>query len=101
MNNAKRTIGLITIFGWPTLGFKRGMNSYDYNYSNNKLYKYSEKAHRPFYLDKIGWGLLGACCYFNPFTFFIVLYKEVYRIEVNLRGLEDEKKTDYYNKVLF
>lgn len=101
MNNAKRTIGLITIFGWPTLGFTRGMNSYDYNYSNNKLYKYSKNAPHSFYLDKIGWGVLGACCYFSPVTFFIVLYKEVYRIEVNLRGLEEEKKTRYYNEVLF
>lgn len=100
MNNAKRTIGLITIFGWPTLGFKRGMNSYDYNYSNNKLYKHSEK-NPPLYLHKIVWGIGGTFCYFSPLTFFFVLYKEIYRIEVNLRGLEEEKKTRYYNEVLF
>ena len=101
MNNVKRTIGLITIFGWHALGFKRGINSYDYNYSNNKLYKHSEKEKPPLYLDKIAWGIGGTFCYFSPFTFFVVLYKEIYRIEVNLRGLEDEKKTRYYNEVLF
>ena len=103
MNNTKRIIGLISIFGWPALGFKRGINSYDYNYSNNKLYRNydkSEKAKPPLYLHKIAWGVGGIFWYLNPVSFFFVLYKEVYRIEVNLRGLEDEKKTDYYNEVL-
>ena len=98
MNNTKRIIGLIPILGWPALGFKRGMNSYDYNYSNNKIYKSST---RPLYLHKIAWGLGGIFWYLNPCTFFFVLYKEIYRTEVNLIGLEDEKKTDYYNEVLF
>lgn len=100
MNNTKRAIGLITIIGWPALGFKRGIDSYNYNYSNNKLYRYSEKTKSTLYLDKLAWGAGGLFCYLNPFTFFIVLYKEIFRIEVNLRGLEDEKKTDYYNEVL-
>jgi len=100
MNNTKIIIRLIPIFGWPALGFKRGINSYDYNYSNNKLYKHYEKAKHPFYLDKLAWGVGGTFLYLNPCTFLFVLYKEVYRIEVNLRGIEDEKKTDYYNEVL-
>jgi hypothetical protein len=101
MNNTKRFIGLIPILGWPILGFKRGLNSYDYNYSNNKLYKYSENPKHPLYLDKLVWGVGGIFWYLNPCTFFFVLYKEIYRLEINLRGLEDEKKTEYYNKVLF
>ncbi len=99
MNNTKRTIGLITILGWPILGFKRGMNSYDYNYSNNRLYRHSEKMKYPLYLDKLVWGIGGMLWYSNPVGGFFGLYKEVYRLEVNLRGIEDEKKTAYYNEV--
>ena len=96
-NNIKNGILFVTLWSWPVLGFKRGINSYNYNYSNNKIYK---PPTRPLYLDKVCWGLAATITYINPCTFFIVLYKEVYRLEVNLRELEDEKKTDYYNKVL-
>jgi hypothetical protein len=101
MNNKIKSIAAITmVCGWPALGFKRGLNSYDYNYSHNKLYKHHEKAKHPFYLDKFAWGIISAIAYLNPVTGLFGLYKEVYRLEVNLRGLEDEKKTDYYNEVL-
>ena len=89
---------LLTISGWSVLGLYRGLNSYDYNYSRNRLYKNSLVG--PFYIDKVGWGFVGTMLYLNPCTFFFALYKEVYRLEVNLRGLEDEKKTDYYNEIL-
>ena len=95
MNNIPR----LTICSWSALGFIRGLNSYDYNHSNNKLYRSSRNLSGPFYIDKMCWGVAGILIYLNPVSFFFVLYKEVYRIEVNLRGLEYEKKTDYYNEV--
>jgi len=97
MDNSKIITRLI-ITAWALLGLKRGINSYDYKYLRNRLYRNSLIP--PFYIDKAGWGFVGTMLYLNPCTFFFVLYKEVYRIEVNLRGLEDEKKTDYYNEVL-
>jgi hypothetical protein len=99
MNNIRRTIGFITICGWPILGFNRGLNSYNYHYSNNKLYHNSETK-QYLYTDAFMWGGGSILAYLNPFMFFIVFGKEVYRLEVNLRGLEEEKKTEYYNKVL-
>jgi hypothetical protein len=100
MNNTKRAIGLIPILGWPILGCKRGLNSYDYNHSNNKLYRSSRNLSGPFYIDKMCWGVAGILIYLNPVSFLFVLYKEVYRLEINLRGIEDEKKSEYYNEIL-
>jgi len=95
-NSIKNGVRFIATWAWPVLGFYRGLNSYNYNYVKNKLYRHSN----PFYIDKVVWGVVGTLIYLNPITFFFVLYKEVYRLEVNLRGLEDEKNTDYYNEVL-
>ena len=104
MSNIKYSIICISSCAWTILGFKRGINSYNYDNSSrnlhNKLYYKDTKKINPFYIDKISWGVAGSVIYLNPATFFIVLYKEIYRLEVNLRGLEDEKKTDYYNNVL-
>ena len=98
-NNIKNTIMFITICSWPVLGFNRGLNSYNYHYSNNKLYQNSE--HKKYlYTEAFMWGIGSTLAYVNPLMCFITLGKEVYRLEVNLRGLEDEKKTEYYNKVL-
>jgi hypothetical protein len=99
-NNIKNAAMFITLWSWPALGFYRGLNSYNYNYSNNKLYdKYFEKP-RPLYIDKAAWGLVGTFCYLTPGFCFIAAYKEIYRLEVNLRGIEDEKKSAYYNRIL-
>ena len=99
-NNIKSIVAVTTVCGWPILGFKRGINSYNYNYEHNKLYSHGKPIKNPLYLHKLAWGIVSAIAYINPATGLIGLYKEVYRIEVNLRGLEDEKKTDYYNEVL-
>ena len=83
---------------WPLLGFKRGMDSYNHHHSKNDLY--IKQKGPPLFIDKIGWGICSAGAYINPCTIPLILYKEVYRLEVNLRGLEEEKKKDYYNEVL-
>jgi hypothetical protein len=84
----------IILSSWSLLGFKRGMNSYDYSYKKDSQVK------QHLYLEKVIWGLTSSVAYINPITFLLVLYKEIYRLEVQLRGLEGEKKTDYYNQVL-
>jgi hypothetical protein len=37
--------------------------------------------------------------YLNPLFLPIFIYKESYRLEVNVRGLDEEKKTSKYNEV--
>ena len=96
MNTPKSIKILICI--WALLGCKRGLNSYDYNNSYNKINYRKEKQH--LYLNKAIWGFGAILAYINPGSLPFMLYKEVYRLEVNLRGLEDEKKTDYYNEVV-
>ena len=78
---------------WTLLGFKRGLDSYDYNYNKYK----SIKKETYLYISKGQQGLLGVFLYINPFFLPINIYKEIYRLEVNIRGLEEEKKSDYYN----
>jgi hypothetical protein len=83
---------------WSLLGFKRGVN--EYNYNNEKYNdKNKENPNPNFYTSKIPYGFVGTLLYLNPFLFPIKLYKELYRLEVNIRGLESEKKSDYYNEL--
>ena len=86
---------LIPIASWTILGFKRGWNEYDYNF--NKYYKNDNKTY--LYTTKIALGLVGFIFYINPFCLPLTVTREMYRLEVNLRGLENEKNTDRYNCV--
>ena len=100
-NNIKSIVAVTMVCGWPILGFKRGLNSYDYNYSHNKLYSHGKQTKYPFYFDKFVWGVVSAVVYLNPVTGLIGLYKEVYRLEINMRGELDElKNKDEYYRVL-
>ena len=103
--------------GWTTLGFYRGMKEYNYenkinmDYYNYKLNQYNidkEKYHdttytpiKPtyFYITSISYGFYGSIVYIFPLTAPICFMKEIYRIEINLRNISDEKKTKYYNTV--
>ena len=77
------------------LGFTRGIHSYDFNHNHawNKFEPYM-------YSTRIGFGIVGLVVYLCPAFYVIVLPKEIYRLEVNIRGLEDEKETQYYNNIL-
>ena len=50
------------------------------------------------YSKKFMTGILGCLVYLNPVFLFISIPKEIYRFEVNVRGLESEKASDLYNE---
>ena len=75
---------------WGTIGFIRGVQSY--NFETTKPTK--------LYTDQLMNGLLGVFFYINPLTFTIMLYKEVYRLEVNAFNIKREKESNFYNKLV-
>ena len=86
----KNNYAILTFYtSWCGLGFIRGANSYKY-----------EKKEKNLYVDLIKYGLFGTIMYANPALFPIFIYKELYRLEINMRNLEDEKKNRYYNTLL-
>jgi hypothetical protein len=91
----------VIIASWGTLGFYRGVNYFGedpYPECNNVQHLYSKALSQ--YSLNILYGLMGTCMYLNPFLCFIIIPREIYRLDVNIRGLEDEKKTDYYRRLL-
>ena len=82
--------------GWGSLGFCRGLNEYDYKYAKNKK---NGKQKTYLYSGKFTGGLIGCIFYLNPLLFIVTIPKEIYRLEVNLRGIEYEKTTDRYNEI--
>lgn len=82
------------------LGFKRGCNSYEYslNKYNNETYRKDKRTF--FYSYCILEGLAGSLFYTVPITSFFMMPKEIYRLEVNIRDLEEDKKSEYYNALL-
>jgi hypothetical protein len=90
MSLKKELLVLVTGTSWGLLGFTRGLNSYDHTYKSKEY----------LYTSKVPHGLWGILLYMNPLLFPIIVYKEMYRLEVNLRGLDKEKKTDYYNHII-
>ena len=89
--NYKYKIAIISYTSWCGVGFLRGINSY--NYSHNKYESY-------LYTSSIIEGIFGIILYANPILFPFTLYKEIYRLEINSRNLENEKKSRYYNELI-
>lgn len=88
----RRKILKVVGVGWSFLGYKRGIDAYNYTcYQENKPFLYSYG---------ILCGISGALCYVNPFFIPYFLVKESYRLEVNLRDLKDEKNKPNYIEFL-
>jgi hypothetical protein len=83
---------VIGFTSWCGLGFIRGVNSYDYD-----RIKYKEEQYM--YTSAIGSGMFGIIVYTNPILLPFTIHKELYRLEVNIRKLENDKKRDYYNQL--
>jgi hypothetical protein len=90
----KYSIPLIGYTFWCGLGFIRGVNSH--KYSTNKY----EKDKPYLYSNIIIEGFFGIILYGNPILLPFTVYKEVYRLESNIRNLEDEKKSGFYNDLI-
>jgi hypothetical protein len=95
----KNSLSIINISyaSWCGIGFIRGMNYYNYKY--NKYNKF-EKKEDYLYLNLLGTGFYGLITYANPFFLPFTIYKEIYRLEVNVRNLENEKKSNCYNDII-
>lgn len=87
------------IFGMGMLGFKRGSREYTYSLERMKERKGDKDIQNFFYSTNFVEGLKGSFFYILPPTALFMLTKEIYRMEVNIRNLEDEKKSDFYNKL--
>ena len=93
----KKTL-IITGVCWSLLGFSRGLKLYDYQYKKNKECNI-EKTY--LYSNKVFYGFYGSLIYMNPFFTFITIPKEIYRLEVIIRGIDSEKNKDEYYELLW
>ena len=83
---------------WSALGFYRGVHSYKY-----EIETYTKRYSKPvryLYSAMLLHGIVGSSLYLFPLLWPITMAKEIYRIEVNLRGLNEDKQTRYYNELL-
>ncbi len=109
---------LFTTWGlFSTLGVYRGIKDYGFKYKqrvtkyeqdcekypniykNTDIYNYATKP-KYYTSDAIATGCLGFVLYANPATCLIMLYNELHRLEINLRGYDDEKEKEEYHKLL-
>jgi len=120
--SSKKLLGIASC--WGILGFYRGTQEYNFHYSNDinsynqKMICYKEQIEKEkkynsnyvytlpvkptyFYLSSISNGFFGSALYIFPCTTPICVIKEIYRIEINLRSLDEEKKTTFYNTILY
>ena len=95
MNLNKNNYLKIAYAGWCGLGFYRGIKAYNYSYN-----KYN-KDESYMYVYSIGHGFRGSFYYVFPIFFPIMIHKEIYRFEVNMRNIEKEKASSYYNELLW
>jgi hypothetical protein len=84
---------------WTALGFFRGTKSYDYEHKKREM-RSSYNPHTYLYSYRFARGCIGAVVYICPMFLPWTVYKEIYRAEVVLRGLENEKDTYYFNDVI-
>jgi hypothetical protein len=96
--NIKYPIFSTITISWSLLGFMRGINSYDYSYKKYNGILVNQTSY--LYASKICNGFVGSFLYITPIVNFYMIIKEIHRLEVNIRNLEYEKKTDYYNLLI-
>lgn len=78
---------------WCGLGFVRGIQ-YD-------IYHNTKNSDTPrLYLHSILMGFVGSVIYCFPVLWPFIAYKEIYRLEVNIRNIEQEKNKSTFYELL-
>ena len=86
---------------WAVLGFTRGMHWYDYNHARRKSQMKFNPPEPYLYTTRVAHGIMGAGIYLFPAFIVVTLPKELYRFEVALRGMDEEKSSPYYNELFY
>lgn len=91
---------------WLALGFYRGVNLYNFTY-NYKCIEYEKEENKKytkkptyFYASCFCSGLFGLVIYANPVCLPVTITKEIYRAEVNIRGLNEEKEKGSFYEII-
>lgn len=89
---------LISMYAsWCGLGFIRGVKRYNYNY--NHKHNINGKNEPYLYSDSLIGGMSGIIYYANPLLLPFTIHKELYRLEIDIRNLETNKNSKYYNEL--
>lgn len=105
---------LFTTWGlFSGLGVYRGIKDYGFKHKQKvksyeqrlekypEIYKNTDITKPKYYTsDAIATGALGFLLYASPVTMLFMMYNELHRLEINLRGYEDVKEKDEYYKLL-
>ena len=93
----KQIAKIVAGVSWVSLGFYRGTRSYEYEV--NKYAKHNTPV-EDLYCGTFLYGVAGVFLYvFPPFSL-IMIPKEIFRLEVNLRGLDHLKKSSSYSDLI-
>jgi len=105
MQNKLKISGGTAVGCWSALGFYRGIKEYKYRYEHPSN---THNRNEPYLISNtithgsklLVAGALGVLIYLHPIYLPFTIPKEIYRLEVCIRGLDDEKKTERYNSYL-
>lgn len=106
MLSNKQKVFLGVYGAWTCLGFRRGYLQYKYTHEQSmKKYEenrpYAIKPEQFYYTNALLASFFGgAIVYINPFFIPWTVIREIKRLEINLRGLEEEKSSPDYYRVL-
>ena len=93
------------LFAWGALGFYRGVRYQSCLYKkemdkyNNSLRRKKHVGKKPesFYFGRCCFGLLTSALYFVPLINLFYISKEMWRLEVFIRGLDEDTESERYN----
>lgn len=106
---------LVPLGLWPSLGFYRGIKFYNYKiereneikkakekcYATNNMYFSKTEINNYYYTECLYYGVTTSIMYVFPLAFPFMFIKEIVRIEIVIRNMNDEKSLDDYYSIYY